>query len=244
MVTAPASEQRQLLEIQDLDTRIAQLNHQRRTHDTLDTLAELRGRADDLNRALTQAQVELTDVKQEVIKAETDVEQVESRAQRSQEQLNSGQGSPKELQNLAAEIEALMRRKDVLEEAQLEAMEKVEQAQQRHDAIEEQLNAIIDQISAVEQERDEAFTIIDSELETVSQTRQRLSEEISSALLDIYEHVRTTTGGLGAVALRGDATVGINVPLSLTEIAEIKQAPEDQVIQSEDYDYILVRVDD
>jgi len=242
-VKAPVTQQRQLLEIQELDTRIAQLNHQRRTHTTLATLEELEGRAEDLQRALTQADVELSDSRQAVQRAETDVEQVENRTQRSQEILNTGQGSPKELQNLTAEIEALNRRQEVLEETQLEAMEQADEAEKRYSDIAKQLGSIQEQIRAVEEERDEAFTHIDQELEKVTQTRVDLASGINPELLELYENVRSMTGGLGAVALKGEATVGIHVPLSLTELSAIKQADEDEVIQSEDYDYLLIRVE-
>lgn len=244
MTTAPPADQRRLLDIQELDTRLAQLAHQRRTHPTLTTLAELRDRAGDLERARTHADVTLGDARKELIKAETDVEQVRTRAERGLSRLNSGQGTPKELQNLSAELEALERRQNVLEEAQLEQMEAVEQAESDIAAIDTQLEALNTQIEEVTAERDEAFAQIDGETETVSASRARLTEGISEELLRLYEEVRERTGGLAAVALRGEATVGVQVPLSLTEKASIKAAPAEQVIQSEDYDYLLIRIED
>lgn len=244
MTTAPPADQRRLLDIQELDTRLAQLAHQRRTHPTLATLAELTARAEDLDRARTEAEVTLSDARREQVKAETDVEQVRNRAERGQERLNSGQGTAKELQNTQAELEALARRIEVLEDAQLEQMEAVEEAETAVGHISSQLDAIRAQIAEVTVERDEAFKRIDGETETVSASRGRLAEGLPQGLLDLYEEVRNRTGGLGALALRGETTVGISLPLSLTEIAEIKAASPEQVIQSEEYDYILVRIDD
>lgn len=244
MITAPPADQRRLLDIQELDTRLAQLAHQRRTHPTLETLQELSARAEDLERAHTQADVTLGDARRELIKAETDVEQVRARAERGQQRLGSGQGSPKELQNITAELEALDRRRSVLEEAQLEQMEAVEEAETKISAILTQLEALNTQIEEVTAERDEAFSRIDGEVATVSASRERLTEGLPANLIALYEEVRASTGGLAAVALRGENTVGIQVPLSLTEKAEIKAAPAEQVIQSEDYDYILIRIED
>ncbi len=244
MITAPPADQRRLLDVQELDTRLAQLAHQRRTHPTLETLAELTTRAEDLERARTQAEVTLGDARRELLKAETDVEQVRTRAQRGVEKLNSGQGTPKELQNISAELEALDRRQRALEEVQLEQMEVVEQAESDLEAITTQLQALNTSMEEVSAERDEAFRRIDGEVETVSASRDRLREGVPGELLELYEAVRARTGGLAAVEVRGDSTVGIQVPLSLTEKAEIRAAAPEQVIQSEDYDYILVRVDD
>lgn len=244
MITAPLADQRRLLDIQELDTRLAQLAHTRRTHPTLETLKELDERAGDLRRAHTQADVSLGDARRELVKAETDVDQVRARAERGQERLNSGQGTPKELQNISAELEALERRRNVLEEDQLEQMEIVEQAENDLEAIATQLEAIEAQIGDVSAERDAEFAKIDGEVETVTASRQRLTEGVPEALMNLYEDVRSRTGGLAAVALRGETTVGIQVPLSLTEQAAIKAAAADQVIQSEEYDYILVQIDD
>lgn len=244
MITAPPADQRRLLDIQELDTRLAQLAHQRRTHPSLETLEELTSRAQDLERARTQADVALGDARRELVKAETDVEQVRTRAQRGQDRLNSGQGTPKELQNITAELQALERRKNVLEEAQLEQMEVVEQAESDLNAIDSQLEALNTSVKEVTAERDEAFGKIDGEAQTVTASRERLREGIPADLLDLYEGVRSRTGGLAAVEVRGDSTVGIQVPLSLTEKAEIRAAAPDQVLQSEDHDYILIRVED
>jgi len=244
VTTAPPADQRRLLDIQELDTRLAQLAHERRSHPTLGTIEELTGRAEDLQRALTQAEVALSDARRELIKAETDVEQVRARARRGEERLASGQGTAKELQNTTAELEALARRTEVLEEAQLEQMEAMEAAEGTVANISSQLAAIRTQITEVTAEQEEAFARIDGEVETVSASRERLTEGITEGLLALYEDVRSRTGGLGAVALRGDATVGVSIPLSLTEIAAIKAAPGDAVIQSEEYDYILVRLED
>ncbi len=244
MMTASVEEQRHLLDIQELDTRLAQLAHQRRTHPTLATLEELQGRADDLQRAHTQAEAAAADARRELLKAEADVDQVRSRTERGQEKLSSGNATARELQNITSELEALQRRREVLEEAQLEQMEIVEQLEDDLEAIGASLSAITAQIEEVTQERDEVFAQLDEERDSVAASRARLAEGIPAALLDLYESVRARTGGLAAVPLRGEATVGINVPLSLTEKAAIKAAPPEQIIQSEEYDYLLIRVED
>lgn len=243
MITAPPADQLRLLDIQQLDTRLAQIAHQQRTHPLLATLEELTTRADDLSRARTRAEVALTDARRELLKAETDVEQVRTRAQRGTARLNSGEGTAKELQNISSELEALARRQDVLEEAQLEQMEVVEQAESDLAAIIEQLAAISSQVDEVTREKDAAFSELDAEVESVRASRERLTDGVPEKLLALYERVRQRTGGLGAIALRGEATEGIQVPLSLTEKAAIKAAPPEQIIQSEDHEYILVRVE-
>nr|WP_152909381.1 hypothetical protein [Pseudactinotalea sp. HY160] len=232
-----------MLEVQELDTRLAQLAHQRRTHPTLATLEELTARAADLQRARTQAGVLVTDTRREVAKAEADVEQVRSRAERGALRLNSGEGTPKELQALTSELEALARRQGVLEEAQLEVMERLEGAEVDLAAMTEQVQAIEAQVADVTAESEREIAVLDAQASETGRAREVLAGGIDDALMSLYERVRSRTGGLGAIALKGEMTVGVQVPLSLTEKAAIREAAPDQVIRSDEYDYLLIRVD-
>lgn len=242
--TAPVAEQRALLDLQALDTTLAKLAHQRSSHPTLATLEELTGRAEDLERTIAQADVLVSDTRRELIKAETDVEQVRNRADRDRQRLEAGTGSPKDLQALQSELESLGKRQNDLEEVELGVMERLENAEQEREAAASQLRAIRDDIAKTEDERDAAFAELDAEAATAKARRDEVAAGINDALLALYERIRTKTGGLGAVALRGGATQGIQIPLSLTEKAAIEAAPPEQVLRSEDYDYILVRLDD
>ena len=57
------------------------------------------------------------------------------------------------------------------------------------------------------------------------------------------EAVRTSTGGLGAVALRGRTVEGGAVEISPQELARIVAAPKEEVIHAEENDVIVVRMD-
>ncbi|GAB2983420.1 zinc ribbon domain-containing protein [Actinotalea caeni] len=243
MASAPAADQRKLLDVQALDTRLAQLAHQRRSHPTLATLAELSGRAEDLDRARVDAETAVRDARRALSKAETDVEQVRSRADRDRQRLESGAGSPKDLQALAHELESLGRRQSELEEVELEAMETLETAQGELDAITSQRAALAEQVAQLESERDAAFARIDAEIARVQRERAAAVENLDSGLVTLYDKVRERTGGLGVLRLRGATTDPLQITLSLTERAAIEAAPADEIIRSED-GYILVRVDD
>lgn len=242
MTTAPAADQVRLLDVQALDTHLAKLAHQRKTHPTLTALAELTARAEDLTRAKTAAEVRVSDTRRELTKAETDVEQVTTRAARNQQRLDAGAGSPKDLQALGHELESLAKRQSDLEEVELEVMERMERAEKEAAAVTDQLEALQADVARTEAERDEALAGLDAEIAETQTKRDAAAEGIDSGLLALYERIRTQTGGLAAVALRGTATEGVQVPLSLTEQDAIASAGPDEVIRSEDYGYILVRV--
>ena len=243
MTTAPAADQLRLLDVQAIDTRLAQLAHQRKTHPSIAALEELSRRAEDLQRAKTANEVLISDIRRELTKAETDVEQVATRADRDKKRLEAGSGSAKDLQALASEVESLAKRQSDLEEVQLEVMERMDTAQSEATAIAEQYEALDADIQRTTTERDQALAELDAQIEENQAKRAKAAEGIDENLMKLYERVRSKTGGLAAVALRGTMADGMQLPLSLTEKDAIANADPDEVIRSEDYDYILVRVE-
>jgi uncharacterized protein len=244
MATAPAADQRKLLDVQALDTRLAKLAHQRRSHPSIAALAELQGRADDLDRAGVDARTAVSDARRAVSKAETDVEQVSSRAERNRQRLESGAGSAKDMQALQHELESLARRQSDLEEVELEAMEVLEKAEADLASIGTQREALAQQAGDLEREQAAAFAEVDTEAASVQRARDASVAGLDAGLVALYERVRTQTGGLGVLRLRGATTEPVQISLSLTERAAIEAAPDDAVVRSEDDGYILVRVSD
>ncbi|MFC7406028.1 zinc ribbon domain-containing protein [Georgenia alba] len=244
MTTAPKDAQRRLLDLQALDTRIAKLAHQRRTLPVLGTLEELQGRAEDVHRAQVEAKTVLSDTRRELNRAEADVEQVRNRAARHQAQLDSGQGLSRELVALQNELAQLADRQAVLEEAELEVMERLEEAEKRAAELQTQEEAIAADIERHTADRDASFAEIDAELEKTRGEREELAAQVDAELLDLYEYARSRTGGLGVVALRGHRTEGVSIDFTLSELSAIDSAPEDEVLVSEEHGYVLVRLDD
>ncbi|QDB78972.1 hypothetical protein FHE66_11125 [Georgenia sp. 311] len=243
MTTAPVADQRRLLDIQVLDTRAAKLGHQRRSLPVLGSIAELEGRLEDLSRAQVEERTVVADTRREVAKAEADVEQVRQRAARHQARLDSGAVSAKEAQALQGELEQLARRQGALEEVELEVMERLEQAEARLAELETQEAAIAADVARHTKARDAEWATIDRQLETITAERAALAGRIDAGLLALYDRVRERTGGLAAVALYGSRTEGTQLDFSLTELDAIHSAPPEQVVQHEDYGYIIVRME-
>ncbi len=243
MTTAPVADQRRLLDVQALDTRAAKLNHQRRSLPVLETLAELEARLEDLRRAQVEERTTISDTRRELTKAEGDVEQVRQRAARHQSRLDSGAVTAKDAQALQAELEQLARRQADLEEVELEVMERLEAAEGRLAELERQEAAIAADIARHTEARDAEWSTIDAELASIAAERSSIVEEIDPGLMALYDRVRERAGGLAAIALYGSRTEGTQLDFSLTELDAIHSAPPEQVVQHEDYGYIIVRMD-
>ena len=243
MTTAPAADQLRLLDVQALDTRLDQLAHKRGTLPSLARLAELETQVADLHTALVTSRTTAADLRRELAKAEGDVEQVRSRAARDQARLDSGQGSPKDLQALTSELQALARRQAELEEVELDVMERLEAHESALGEVTAAHQALLDQRTVVEAERDAAVAEIDAEVARVRAERESAVTGLDGGLVTLYERLRGQLGGLGAAALRGNRCEGCRLELNPLDLDAIRGASADQVVRCEECGRILVRVD-
>lgn len=233
---------RRLLDVQELDSRIDRLSHRRRTLPELAEIDDLRKQRDAAADQIVVAQTEVDDLGHEQRKADADVEQVKTRRARNQQRLDQGQvGSPKELQSLQHEVETLERRISDLEDAELDVMERLEAAQAELDRLQASVAEYDEGLRGLEQRRDAATTEIDAEAHEAGSERAQLADGIPGALLELYEKLRSTHGGVGAAALVQRRCQGCRLELNAADLREIAAAPEDEVLRCEECQRILVR---
>ncbi|WP_309094109.1 C4-type zinc ribbon domain-containing protein [Streptomyces sp.] len=241
MNAAPADQIR-LLDLQDLDVRLQQLAHRRRSlpeHAEIETLTKDHTQLRDL---LVAAQTEESDTAREQTKAEQDVDQVRQRATRDQQRLDSGAvTSPKDLENLQREIASLAKRQGDLEDVVLEVMERRESAQERVAELTERVSSVQARIDDATARRDAAFEVIDAEVATVTKEREVIAGSIPADLLKLYDKLRGQQGGVGAAKLYARSCQGCRQELAITELNEIRTAAPDTVIRCENCRRILVR---
>ena len=125
------ADQQRLLDVQDLDTRLAQLAHRRATLPEHAKLADLQ-RQDALRDQLVVVQTEESDLERELKKAEGDVDQVRPAARPRPEAARRRAGVLAQgARGLQHEIATLARRQGDLEEIVLDVMERLESAPRR-----------------------------------------------------------------------------------------------------------------
>ncbi|KUF19994.1 zinc ribbon domain-containing protein [Streptomyces silvensis] len=241
MNAAPADQIR-LLDLQDLDLRLAQLAHKRKS---LPEHAEIESLTKDLTQLrdlLVAAQTEESDCAREQTKAEQDVDQVRQRAARDQKRLDSGAiTSPKDLENLQKEIASLARRQGDLEDVVLEVMERRESAQERVNELTERVASVQSKIDDATGRRDAATADLDREAGTVTKEREVVAGSIPADLLKLYDKLRQQQGGVGAAKLYQRRCEGCRLELNITEVNEVKAASPDTVVRCENCRRILVR---
>ncbi|WP_314308462.1 hypothetical protein [Actinomyces johnsonii] len=243
MTSAPIAQQRLLIDLQDIDSRLARLRHERKHLPVLGRIESVIERLKTNKREAIQADVALSEAKTRVTRSEDEVGQVVRRAEVLRERLHSGNSAARDLSAIQGEIDQLGQRQSALEEAQIAAMEALDSAREESERLKQEESDIRVAGRELTAKRDAEFARLDQEIDSLEKQRADLAGTVEAALLSDYEAVRASTGGLGAVALRGRAVEGGAVEISPQELARIVAAPQDQVIHAEENDVIVVRMD-
>jgi predicted nucleic acid-binding Zn-ribbon protein len=239
-VKAESDAQRRLLDLQAIDTALAQLEHRRRTLPELAELDRLTREVAALEDERVKAKVTVDDFSRDVARLERDVEQVRVRADKDRARLDAGTGPARELEALQHELATLGRRQTELEDAELEIMEQQERAQAQLSEIETKLAAVREQRADAQARRDAALADIDQERSARSAARGPVASALPADLLALYEKIRESTG-VGAALLRGGRCEGCHLEIFGSERARLRGADPDEVIRCEECRRILVR---
>ncbi|MEV4657776.1 C4-type zinc ribbon domain-containing protein [Micromonospora sp. NPDC049301] len=235
--------QRRLLDLQAIDTNLAQLAHRRRSLPERAELEALARELSSLEDERVRAQVAVDDLDRDISRLEKDVEQVRARKEKDQNRLAAGTGPARELEALQHELVSLNRRQSDLEDAELELMEQRETAQSVLDGVEQRLAETREKRAATEQRRDEALAEIAKDEEFKRGARQPLAADLPSELVTLYDKIRQDTG-LGAALLTAGRCGGCRLELSGADLARIRKADPDDVVRCEDCRRIMVRTNE
>ncbi|TWP36335.1 zinc ribbon domain-containing protein [Leekyejoonella antrihumi] len=233
-----------LLDLQKLDSRLAQVAHRTRTLPVLAELEKASSQRSVREEECVLAQTAVGDVEREIRKADADVQLVRDRADRDQSRLDAGRGSAKELQGLQHELETLARRQSELEDVELEVMERAESLRAGMEQSDQVLRDLTVRIEELTAQRDSELQDLEKEREEILQERANVAPGVGADLLELYEKVRERQGGLGAAPLQGRRCGGCGLELNQSDLARIRAADDDEVLRCEECRRILIRAAD
>lgn len=239
---ASPDDQALLLDLQALDTKLAQLDHRAKSLPELATLAGLATEADALRLTRLEQQGLVENVQLELSRVESDVQVVEARISRDSERLQ-GSSSVKDVAALEQELSALRKRLDDLEEIELSVMEKLEEHQRELGETTAALERLQARQREVEAARDAELAELQAERTTTAAGRRTIEAKVPAELLALYERQRSRYG-TGASLLRGGVSLASGVKLLEDELAKIRAAAPDDVLICPSSDAILVRTDE
>ncbi len=240
-MNASPADQRLLLEIAALDARIRKADHARTHPPQAARVQELLAQRQTLSQELTVRLGARDDLRTELARIESDVAVVDARSARDRERLATS-SSTKEVQGFESELAALARRKSDLEDAELEVMERLEQA----DAAVAEQEALIAATNAEGAELSaEAKRVVAEQtaaLDQAARDRSAVAGSTPPALLGLYETLAARSAG--AALLRRGTCEGCNMVLSGTDLQALRQTPDDTVAMCPECGCILVRTEE
>lgn len=236
---ASPSDQNELLRLQAADTRLSQLDHTIRNLPQTAELAALQPDVDALRGRWIGATGEVEDARAELKRVESDVELVEARKRRDSERLQHT-SSVKDVQALEAELTSLAKRQGDLEEIELTVMERLEELEATLASIEAERGELDGRVEALTASREAEAGTVGTQRDALVRDRATIAEALPADLVALYERQRSRYGVGAALLLRG-VSMGSNVKLTESDLAEIRRAAADDVVLCPDSGAILIR---
>lgn len=233
----------QLLALQELDTRLAQLGH-RLTHDP--ALAELAA-AEAKVAVIAGQEIELFAerdvVRQELKRLEDEAALTEDKIAKVNATLYGGAVTAhKELESLQHELAMLKERLSGFEDLELEQMELAEPLEAQAVELAAAKTAAIADVGDAEMAVTAMQAEVGAEFDGVTTARAEQAAMVPGELLAQYEKIRGALGGQGAARLApGGRCEGCHLTLPRAEYDTIKHAPADEVHLCPECGRILVR---
>ena len=240
-MNASPADQRRLLEVADLDTRIRQADAARRNPPQAARVQALIAQRQEFAQELTRRLGVRDDLRADLARIESDVAMVDARRARDAERLAST-SNMKEAQGLESELGSLARRKSDLEDAELEVMERLEEADA---AVAEQEVVIADtnaEGSLLSAEAKRVVASATAAFEAATRDRAAVAGSIAPDLLAYYDRVAARSSG--AALLRRGTCEGCRMVLAGTDLQAVRLAAEDAVVTCPECGCILVRTEE
>ncbi|WP_226533067.1 zinc ribbon domain-containing protein [Microbacterium paraoxydans] len=240
-MNASPENQRTLLDIADLDRRIAQAERARTKPSQAGRITELVAIRQEQLRELTALTGTRDDVRTELARIESDVAVVAARRNRDAERLATAT-NPKDAQALEHELASLAKRQSDLEDAQLDVMGRLEEAEAgvaAQQALLATTTAEGTTLTAEAKADVAAATDLGSQL---ARDRAAVAEGVPPQLL--AEYTRRAANSAGAALLTRGTCEGCRILLPSTDLNDIRRAADDLVVSCPECGCILVRTEE
>jgi predicted nucleic acid-binding Zn-ribbon protein len=240
-VNATPENQRTLLDIADLDRRIAQAERARTKPAQAARISELVAIRQDQLRELTSLTGTRDDVRTELKRLESDVAVVEQRRNRDAERL-AASTSAKDAQALEHELASLARRQSDLEDAELDVMGRLEEAEAAVAAQQALLETTTAEGTALTSQAKADVAAATDQGTQLARDRAAVAATVSADLL--AEYARRAANSAGAALLTRGTCNGCRMQLPSTDLNDVRRAPADLVVTCPECGCILVRTEE
>ncbi|HEU5001874.1 MAG TPA: C4-type zinc ribbon domain-containing protein [Actinomycetota bacterium] len=214
-----------LLELQKIDTAIDRIEARLSHLPEQAALDALEARLADLDVQIAERKQALDEVSVRQRRLDNEVDSVGQKIAGESNRLYSGMvKNAKELSDISREIEALKRRKGILEDNDLEVMEERDGIEAEHQALLDERTAVLEEIAQARILRDHASEGLGVQLSAAQAERAVWPPRIESELLGLYDTIRAHKSGIGAAAMVDGVCQGCHMRLPAMEAERVRSA--------------------
>lgn len=222
---ASREELHELLGLQKIDSAIDRLNARRQNLVEQIELERLTGLLNDLEKAIAEQHVLVSEVAGRQTRLDDEIEILANKITVEEQKLFAGNiQTPRELMALQSEVESLKRRRSALEDDDLEVMEEREGREKHLAELDEQASDLLAKVDEATAAKDAAMGELKEELDAEMTKRDQWVPRIQPELLDYYERLRTSKGGVAAAALVDGTCEGCHLRLPAQELKRVRDS--------------------
>lgn len=237
---AEAAVQRRLVDLADLDLRIAGLSHRRAALAEQAEVDRLEGERRTARESAARARIAVEDLDRAIAKLDSDVEAVRRRRERDEALVAGGELPARQVVEVEHELGTLARREAALgdERAELDERRSALTADVEHSGatVSDLDRRLEDAVGA----RDAALADLDEAARSAQGERERLRSDLPADLLDLYTRTADSVG-VGAGLLSGGRCTACAMVLDRASLSGLHSADADDVLCCPECGAVLVR---
>jgi predicted nucleic acid-binding Zn-ribbon protein len=207
------------LEIEQIKTEISKAINSKELSDTSAQLSELSGE-------VLSARTNFENLTMEARKADDNLHLVEERIARDTERLNST-SSPKDAQAIQSEIESLTKRKEDLEEVELEVLDRLDQSKVALDEVSAQREQVSKKLSELQESIQAQVDELKNRGRKLTADREILISKIPADVLEKYKNLAAKQIAVGQIENR--ACSACRMGLTASTIDSLSELAEDSI---------------
>jgi hypothetical protein len=214
-----------LLQLQRVDSTIDRLQARLAHLPEQAALDALEAKAQELDAEIAERQAVFDEVSTRQRRLDFEVDTLVQKIKAESGRLYSGVvNNAKELQDISREVEALKRRKSVLEDNDLEVMEERDGVEKELEVLTTERSSLAAEIERGRVARDAAAGETGLQLTSAEAERQRWVPRVDPQLLQVYDTIRASKGGVGAAAMVDGTCQGCHMRLPAQEAERVRTA--------------------
>lgn len=232
----------QLLEVQKLDTTLAQLEYEKASLPQREEIAGFDGELATIQRASALVQAERDEVAKVEKRYEDEISLVEDKIAGLNEKLYAGSiTSPKEAQTLQEEIASFGRQRSTIEDHVIDQMELAEPLDGQLMEFAESEAVIVSSLEVSHGRLTVEESAVDEKIAAALSAREQHAADVPAELLEAYDGAREQFGSSAVVVLEGSTCQGCPLAMPAMEVDRAKKAPADQLYSCEECGRFVVK---